>query len=63
MDGQWQGPHVFVVRLRDDAGNPVPGVRTVDNGAKMGLNGVDNGQASLSVCLAFFLCFSLLSLL
>lgn len=25
--GTWQGPHVFVVRLRDDAGNIMPGAR------------------------------------
>lgn len=42
--GAWQGPHVFVVRIRDDAGAVVPGVRVVDMGPKMGLNGVDNGQ-------------------
>jgi acyl-CoA oxidase len=42
--GEWRGPHVFVVRLRDDAGRPMPGVRIRDLDAKMGLNGVDNGQ-------------------
>ena len=100
--GRWEGPHVFVVRMRDDAGNMMPGerrgggserqwaradpragvpvegrrshlarppapclaaalrsllfilrrsgrralagVRASDNGPKMGLNGVDNGQ-------------------
>lgn len=42
--GRWEGPHVFVVRLRDDEGNVMPGVRIADNGAKQGLNGVDNGQ-------------------
>ena len=35
---------MFVVRIRDDAGNLMPGVRIKDHGAKMGLNGVDNGQ-------------------
>jgi acyl-CoA oxidase len=44
IKGVWQGPHVFVVRLRDDAGNILPGVRIKDNGPKQGLNGVDNGQ-------------------
>ena len=44
INGRWEGPHVFVVRLRDDAGNLMPGVRAADNGPKMGLNGVDNGQ-------------------
>lgn len=41
---KWEGPHVFVVRLRDDAGQLSPGVRIMDNGPKAGLNGVDNGQ-------------------
>lgn len=44
IDGKWEGPHVFVVRLRDDDGVIMPGVRIKDNGPKMGLNGVDNGQ-------------------
>lgn len=44
VKGEWQGPHVFVVRLRDDAGNLMPNVRIRDHGAKMGLNGVDNGR-------------------
>ncbi|CAK0741867.1 hypothetical protein CVIRNUC_001356 [Coccomyxa viridis] len=42
--GKWEGPHVFVVRIRDDSGRPTPGVRILDNGPKAGLNGVDNGQ-------------------
>lgn len=25
INGKWEGPHVFVVRLRDDAGNFMPG--------------------------------------
>ena len=44
VDGKWEGPHVFVVRLRDDGGAVMPGVRIKDHGPKMGLNGVDNGQ-------------------
>jgi len=44
VDGDWKGPHAFVVRLRDDAGNVMPGIRIRDNGHKMGLNGVDNGE-------------------
>ncbi|GBF88240.1 hypothetical protein Rsub_00952 [Raphidocelis subcapitata] len=44
VGGRWEGPHVFVVRLRDDAGRIMPGVRIKDMGPKMGLNGVDNGQ-------------------
>lgn len=42
--GTYQGPHVFVVRIRDDDGNLCPGVKIHDNGPKMGLNGVDNGR-------------------
>ncbi|EFJ48478.1 hypothetical protein VOLCADRAFT_104659 [Volvox carteri f. nagariensis] len=44
VNGQWQGPHVFVVRIRDDQGRLMPGVRIADQGPKMGLNGVDNGR-------------------
>ena len=44
VDGKWQGPHVFVVRLRDNNSQLTPGVKILDNGPKMGLNGVDNGQ-------------------
>ncbi|HEY0253050.1 MAG TPA: acyl-CoA dehydrogenase, partial [Kofleriaceae bacterium] len=38
------GVHAFVVRIRDDAGEPVNGVRIGDCGQKLGLNGVDNGR-------------------
>ncbi|MEZ4862555.1 MAG: acyl-CoA dehydrogenase [Caldilineaceae bacterium] len=38
------GVHAFLVPIRDEQGNPMPGVRIEDNGAKMGLNGVDNGR-------------------
>lgn len=44
VDGKWQGPHVFVVRIRDNNSQLTPGVKILDNGPKMGLNGVDNGQ-------------------
>ena len=44
VSGKWQGPHVFVVRLRDNNSQLTPGVKILDNGPKMGLNGVDNGQ-------------------
>ncbi|WIA40748.1 hypothetical protein OEZ86_004431 [Tetradesmus obliquus] len=44
VGGVWQGPHVFMVRIRDDSGRLMPGVRIKDHGPKMGLNGVDNGQ-------------------
>jgi len=35
---------LFMVSIRDAAGNPVPGVTIGDTGEKMGLNGVDNGR-------------------
>lgn len=44
INDTWQGPHVFMVRLRDDHGQLMPGIRIADNGPKQGLNGVDNGQ-------------------
>lgn len=33
--GKWEGPHVFVVRIRDDQNRVTPGVRILDNGAKV----------------------------
>eukprot|EP00878_Enallax_costatus_P012127 GHUV01012661.1.p1 GENE.GHUV01012661.1~~GHUV01012661.1.p1 ORF type:complete len:588 (+),score=146.06 GHUV01012661.1:142-1905(+) len=44
VNNKWEGPHVFMVRIRDDQGRITPGVRIKDHGPKMGLNGVDNGQ-------------------
>ena len=41
---QTQGVHAFVVPIRDDDGNALPGVRIEDCGLKAGLNGVDNGR-------------------
>ncbi len=38
------GVHCFVVPIRDDAGNDLPGVTTSDCGYKGGLPGVDNGR-------------------
>ncbi|GGO90822.1 acyl-CoA oxidase [Nocardioides phosphati] len=45
-DGQPQnhGVHCLLVPIRDEAGEPMPGVRIRDCGHKMGLNGVDNGR-------------------
>ena len=38
------GIHGFVVRIRDDKMQPMPGVKIEDMGLKMGLNGVDNAK-------------------
>ena len=43
VDGTGHGVHAFVVRIRED-GRPCAGVGIEDDGAKMGLNGVDNGR-------------------
>lgn len=42
--GTNHGVHCFVVPLRDDAGNDLPGVTTSDCHYKGGLPGVDNGR-------------------
>jgi acyl-CoA oxidase len=42
--GQKHGVHALVVPIRDESGAPMNGVTIADNGTKMGLNGVDNGQ-------------------
>jgi len=44
IGGVSQGVHAFVVPIRDDQGRVRPGVRIEDDGAKIGLNGVDNGR-------------------
>jgi len=41
--GESYGVHAFLVQIRDDNMNPMPGITIGDNGIKMGLNGVDNG--------------------
>lgn len=38
------GVHAFLVPIRDEDGLPLPGVHIEDCGAKMGLEGVDNGR-------------------
>jgi acyl-CoA oxidase len=38
------GVHAFVIPIRDENGQPLPGVIIEDNGLKLGLNGVDNGR-------------------
>ncbi len=42
--GESFGVHAFLVPIRDEAGQALPGVRIEDCGQKMGLNGVDNGR-------------------
>ncbi len=42
--GVSHGVHAFLVPLRDDGGNALPGVTITDCGVKAGLNGVDNGR-------------------
>jgi acyl-CoA oxidase len=44
IGGGSQGVHAFVVPLRDERGQVLPGVRIEDDGPKIGLNGVDNGR-------------------
>jgi acyl-CoA oxidase len=44
VDEEAHGVHAFVVRIRDERGAAVPGVRIEDCGPKIGLNGVDNGR-------------------
>ncbi|GGE62763.1 acyl-CoA dehydrogenase family protein [Nesterenkonia cremea] len=39
-----RGVHAFYCHIRDEQGNPLPGVTIGDDGQKGGLNGVDNGQ-------------------
>ncbi|XP_071370389.1 acyl-coenzyme A oxidase-like protein, partial [Centroberyx affinis] len=43
MDGQSQGPHCFIVPIRDKHGVMYPGVTAIDMKHKEGLHGVDNG--------------------
>jgi len=44
VNGEREGVHAILVPIRDDQGNPLPGVRIGDCGEKKGLNGVDNGR-------------------
>ncbi len=44
--GRSVGVHAFLVPIRDEESNPLPGVTIEDCGQKMGLNGVDNGRLS-----------------
>src|SRR3954465_811050 len=42
--GEHRGVHAILVPIRDADGHPLPGIRIQDCGAKMGLDGVDNGR-------------------
>jgi acyl-CoA oxidase len=42
--GERHGVHAVLVPIRDATGAPMPGVTIEDCGAKLGLNGVDNGR-------------------
>jgi acyl-CoA oxidase len=44
VNGQQHGVHAFLVPLRDEQGNVLPGITIEDDGRKIGLNGVDNGR-------------------
>ena len=44
VGGEEHGVHALLVPLRDEAGNVLAGIRIEDCGAKLGLDGVDNGR-------------------
>jgi acyl-CoA oxidase len=44
VGGESRGVHALLVPLRDEDGNVLPGIRIEDCGAKLGLDGVDNGR-------------------
>lgn len=46
--GEVHGVHALLVPIREEDGTPCPGVRIEDCGAKLGLNGVDNGRLAFS---------------
>lgn len=43
VDGRYQGPHCFIVPVRDESGNLYPGVTAIDMMYKEGLHGADDG--------------------
>jgi acyl-CoA oxidase len=47
-NGETHGLHALLVPIRDDEGNPLPGVSIEDCGHKAGLNGVDNGRLAFN---------------
>ncbi|MBK8051746.1 MAG: acyl-CoA dehydrogenase family protein [Saprospiraceae bacterium] len=44
VDGTNHGIHTVLVQIRDAQNNLLPGIRVMDCGHKIGLNGVDNGR-------------------
>jgi len=46
VEEEEHGVHALLVPIRDDEGNPLPGVEIEDCGDKIGLQGVDNGRLS-----------------
>ncbi|WP_427385369.1 acyl-CoA dehydrogenase [Janibacter sp. G56] len=44
VGGEQHGVHCVLVPIRDEQGDPMPGVTIGDCGPKMGLKGVDNGR-------------------
>ncbi len=44
LDEERHGVHAFLVPLRSENGEPLPGIHIEDCGHKLGLNGVDNGR-------------------
>ena len=44
VGGEERGVHALLVPIRDESGSVLPGVEIEDCGAKLGLNGVDNGR-------------------
>jgi acyl-CoA oxidase len=44
VGGESRGVHALLVPLRDERGETLPGIRIEDCGAKLGLDGVDNGR-------------------
>lgn len=44
VDGENHGVHALLAPIRDESGNLLPGIKVLDCGYKMGLNGVDNGR-------------------
>ena len=48
IEGENYGVNAFVVPIRNTDSTPAKGVKIRDNGLKMGLNGVDNGQLAFN---------------